>query len=353
MSEATGIWITRRGRPEVLQQRPLPRRSLEPDELRIRVAAAGVNFADILQRLGLYGSGPRPPYVPGFEVAGEVIEVGSNAGEHRVGDRVVAIVRNGGYASEAVASAVASRPIPAGIGDVEAAAMPVNFLTAWFCLFEMGHLRSGERVLVHGGAGGCGSAAIQLAREAGATVYATAGSPEKVEFLRRLRVDRAIDYRNEEFDAVVRDETGGDGVDLVLDAVGGRTLDRGYRILAPLGRIVSYGLSDAVTGERRNLPRALLALWRTPRFSPQDMIGRNVGVWGFHLARLRGREDRIAAAMVEILERLEDGRISPTVATTFPLTAEGAASAHRFIHERRNIGKVVLVAPGRGTEETR
>jgi NADPH2:quinone reductase len=279
-------------------------------------------------------------------VAGDVVDVGSDAGPHRVGDRVVAIVSGGGYATEAVARAAAATPVPEGTTDVEAASIPVNFLTAWFCLFEMGNLRPGERVLVHGGAGGCGTAAVRLALDAGGTVFATAGSAEKVEFLRSLGVQRAIDYRREAFDRVIRDATDGEGVDLVLDAVGGRTLEASYRLLAPLGRVVSYGLSAAVTGERRNPLGALRALWRTPRFRPQEMIGRNVGVWGFHLGRLRGKEDRITSALQEIFARLAAGRIEPTIAATFPLTAAGAARAHRFIHERRNIGKVVLVAEG-------
>ncbi|MDH3285235.1 MAG: zinc-binding dehydrogenase, partial [Acidobacteriota bacterium] len=228
------------------------------------------------------------------------------------------------------------------ISYVEAAALPVNYLTAWFCLFDMGHLKRDEKVLIQCGAGGVGTAAIQLAREVGATIFATAGSDEKVAFLKEAGVDVPINYMRVKFDAEIRERIGERGLDLVLDAVGGDTLRRGYELLAPLGRLVSYGLSDAVAGPRRSLRKAASAWWKTPRFSPLSLIERNVGVWGFHLALLRGREDRIAAAMREVVERVEAGRLKPVIARTFPLTARGAADAHRFIHERRNIGKVLL-----------
>jgi len=311
-------------------------------DLVIRVGAAGINFADVLQRLGLYANAPKPPYVMGFEVAGVVAEVGADVRGFAPGDRAVAMLHGGGYAELARVPAMSAFRLPDSISDVEAAALPVNYLTAWFCLFEMGHLQRGDKVLIQGGAGGVGTAAIQLARAAGATIFATAGSAEKVAYLQAAGVHHAIDYTAGPFDDAVRKQAGKRGLDLVLDAVGGDTLRRGYELLAPLGRVVSYGLSDAVAGPRRNPWRIARAWWRTPRFGPLSLIERNVGVWGFHLALLRGREDRIAAAMGEIVRRVETGGLKPAIARTFPLNAGGAAEAHRFIHQRRNIGKVLL-----------
>jgi NADPH:quinone reductase-like Zn-dependent oxidoreductase len=336
------IWLPRHGRPEIFVDRDADPPPAGSGGLVVRVRAAGVNFADILQRLGFYASAPRPPYVMGFEVAGDVVEVGAGVRGFSVGDRAVGMLSGGGYAEMARLDARAAVRIPDGLSYVQAAAVPVNYLTAWFCLFDMGHLVSGEKVLIQSGAGGVGTAAIQLAREAGAVVFATAGSAHKVAFLKQAGVDHAIDYNATRFDEEVRKVAGERSLDLVLDAVGGDTLRRGYDLLAPLGRVVSYGLSDAVAGPRRGLPRAVLAWLKTPRFNPLSLIGRNVGVWGFHLALLHGREARIAAAMGEIMTRIASGRLAPVIARTFPLDASGAAAAHHFIHERRNIGKVLL-----------
>ena len=260
----------------------------------------------------------------------------------RVGERVVALTRFGGYAESVCAPERMTMPIPDTLGWAEAAALPVNYLTAWFCINTMGHLQKGERVLVQIGAGGVGVAALQLALDAGAETFATTGSDTKVRFLEEMGVHHAINYNQEDFAAAVRQATGDSGLDLVLDGVGGKTLAKGYELLAPLGRVISYGLSSAVTGERPNRLRAALAWWRTPRFNPIEMIGRNVGVFGFHLGLLRGKEHVGAEAFARLLEMVEAGRLRPVVAATFPLDAEGAAAAHRYLHERRNIGKVLL-----------
>ena len=336
------IVLPKHGPPERFIERDDPPPTAGNDELVVRVRASGVNFADILQRLGFYANADKPPYVMGFEVAGDVTQVGAGVEGFSAGDRVVGMVRAGGYAELVRVPARAAFRIPDSLSYVQAAALPVNYLTAWFCLFDMGNLKSGENVLIQGGAGGVGTAAIQLARGVGATIFATAGSDEKVAYLKDAGVDYPINYREREFDAEVRERIGERGLDLVLDAVGGDTLRRGYELLAPFGRLVSYGLSDAVAGPRRNLLKVARAWWKTPRFNPLSLIDRNVGVWGFHLALLHGREDRIAATIREIVQRIETGRLKPVIAQTFPLTARGAANAHRFIHERRNIGKVVL-----------
>lgn len=337
------ILLERHGAPEILVDRELDDPRPGPGEIVVDVRAAGVNFADLLQRLGLYGSAPPLPYVPGFEVSGPVAEVGEGVRDVEPGQPVVALTRFGGYAERACAPAGAAMRVPEGVRLEDAAALPVNYLTAWFCLHEMADLTRGERLLVQHGAGGVGVAAVQLARRAGAEIFATTSTDEKVEFLRDAGVDHPINYRTTDFTDVVRRVAGDRGLDVVLDSSGGRDLARAYELLGPLGRAVSYGLSSAVGSARRNPLRALWAWLRTPRFHPVDMIGRNVGVFGFHLALLEDKRDRVPGAFRQILDGVVDGSLAPRIARTFPLEAEGAAAAHRYLHERRNIGKVLLV----------
>jgi len=339
------INLERHGPPEVMVEREVSAPEPAADEVRIRVRAAGVNFADLLQRLGLYGSAPKMPYIPGFEVSGEVSAVGAEVSGFREGDKVVAMTRFGGYAEEVCAPRIAVLPVPADLDLVVAASIPVNYLTAWFCLKTMGNLRSGERVLVHNGAGGVGTAAVQLAREDGAEIFATASSEEKLELLRDLGVHHPINYRASDFAEEIRRISGERSIDVILDAVGGKTTLEGYKLLAPLGRLISYGMFEAAPTANRNPLRAWRAWRQTPRFNPIQMIGRNTGVFGFHLALLEGKNHLVAEAFEQILEMIMAGRLLPIIAESFPLTAVGAAEAHRFIHERRNLGKVLLVRP--------
>lgn len=337
------IFVERHGPPEVLAERQVEVPQPQQGEVRIRVHASGVNFADILQRLGLYGNAPKKPYITGFEVAGEVSAVGAGVTRFKEGERVVALTRFGGYAEEVNTREIGVLPIPEEIDFVTAAAIPVNFLTAWCCMFTMGNLRSGERVLIHNGAGGVGTAAVQLARQAGAEIFATASTQEKLDFIRDLGVDHPINYRESDFADEVRAIAGDRSIDLILDAVGGETLMRGYKLLAPLGRLVSYGMFEAAPSSRRNPWKAWRAWRATPRFNPIQMIGRNTGVFGFHLALLEGKHEVVAEAFAEILDGVVRGSLRPIIAETFPLSGSGAAAAHHFIHERRNIGKVLLV----------
>lgn len=337
------ISLERHGTPDVFADREREPPDPDGNEILIDVRAAGVNFADLLQRLGLYGSAPSLPYVPGFEVSGTVAASGGEVVRFAPGRRVVALTRFGGYAETVCTPAAAAMEIPDGISFEEAAALPVNYLTAWFCLQQMAHLSAGERVLIQHGAGGVGIAAVQLARRVGAEIFATASTDAKVDFLRNSGVDYPINYRNSDFAEEVRRIAGNRGLDVVLDAEGGRRLARAYELLAPLGRLVSYGLSSAVSGARRNPFRALWAWLRTPRFHPVDLIGKNVGVFGFHLALLEAKSDLVPDALGQILTGVAEGSLVPRVARTFPLDAAGAAAAHRYLHERRNIGKVLLV----------
>jgi synaptic vesicle membrane protein VAT-1 len=333
------VVITRYGKPDVLQLREAADPTPSEGEIRIAVRASGVNFADVMARLGLYPDAPKPPVVVGYEVAGLVDALGAGVTGYRVGDRVLAMTRFGGYADRVVVPALFAFPIPDGLDDAAAAAIPVNYLTAFLALYRMANLLEGETVLVHGAGGGVGIAATQLARLRGATVIGTASSAKHAA-IRQLGVQHAIDYRDGNLIANVRQIVGKRGVDVVLDPVGGRSFSDSYRLLAPLGRLIVYGVSSLASGERRNWLHALATMVRMPRFAPLSLMNRNRGVFGLNLGHLWREHAQLADAMRAILLEVAAGRLQPIVARTFPL--EQAADAHRFMQSRSNIGKVVL-----------
>ncbi len=339
------IWIPRAGRPEVLSLReavdPLPGHG----EVRIRVEACGVNFADIMGRLGLYPDLPSMPVVPGYEVAGRVDAVGESIETDWIGRDVVSLTRFGGYSDVVCVPEQQVFTRPDGISSIEGAALPVNYLTAYQLVEVMGSLRPGDTVLIHSAGGGVGIAAIQLARRLGASVIGTA-SANKHDFLKSVGVSHCIDYRNERFDKRVRELTGGRGVELVLDAVGGRSFRRSYNVLAPSGRLGVFGMSALVTGKRRSLLRLAFTALTLPwlRFKPRRLMDDNKGVFGVNLGHLWDEQDRVTAWMERILDYCResgDNAVRPVVAEVFSF--EQAAEAHHYVQDRRNIGKVLLV----------
>ena len=332
--------ITRHGGPEVLriEERPTP----EPGagEVRVRVRAAGVNFADLMARQGLYPDAPKPPLVMGYEVAGEVNALGPGVEGLRTGDRVLAGCRFGGYAEHVVTAAAGVLPLPEGWSFEEAAALPVNYATAYGILLRYGSLRAGERVLVHAAAGGVGIAATQIAKLTGAEVFGTA-SAAKHEAIREIGVDHPIDYRTEDFAAAVRRITGEKRpLDVVLDAVGGRSWRRSFGLLRPGGRLVCFGASSLVSGETRDLRRLARTLAETPRFNPLRLSSRSLSVVGFNLLRVWEAHGSLEEYVGPLRGWLESGAIRPRVAATFPL--ERGGDAHRYLAARSNVGKVVL-----------
>ena len=333
------VVIVRHGAPEVLQSREAADPVPGAGEIRIAVRAAGVNFADVLARLGLYPDAPKPPVVVGYEVSGVVDAIGPGVATHRTGDRVVALTRFGGYADRAIVPADLAFAIPGQLDHASAAAIPVNYLTAHIALRRMANLAAGETVLVHGAGGGVGIAATQIAKLRGATVLGTA-SASKHEAIRAIGVDHAIDYRRGDIVGDVRRLTNGRGVDVVLDPIGGRSFADSYRLLAPLGRLIIYGVSSMAGGERRSLLRALTVLVQMPRFKPLSLMNRNRGVFGLNVGHLWDERARLAEAMRQVLDDVAAARLRPIVARTFPL--ERADDAHRFLQTRSNIGKVVL-----------
>lgn len=331
--------IPRYGSPDVFEMREGPDPDPGEGQVRIRVRAAGINFADVLARLGLYPDAPKPPLVVGYEVAGQVDRVGTGVTSFAAGDHVVALTRFGGYSDVVVVPVAQAFHCPAGLSDAEGAAIPVTYLTAALALYRMAALSPGETVLIHNAGGGVGIAAIQLARLRRATVIGTA-SAFKHAALRSFGVDHLIDYTHASVADEVRAITRGRGVDVILDPIGGSSFTSSYRLLAPLGRLVIFGLSAAAPGERRSWWRAFHAWRSTPRFDPLSLINRNRGVFGLNVGHLWDERDQLAPLMEMLLGELGAGRLRPVVAKTFPL--DRAADAHRFIQSRQNIGKVVL-----------
>lgn len=333
------VWITRRGGPEVLQVReaadPVPREG----EVRIRVAAAGINFADVLARMGLYPDAPPLPAVVGYEVAGTVDAVGAGVQGFREGDRVGALTRFGGYTDVLCVPAGQVFPISSALSFEKAAAIPVNYLTAWLMLVHLGCVRAGNRVLVHAVAGGVGQAAVQICRWRGAEVVGTA-SASKHARLRELGVAHCIDYRTQDFEAEVRRLYGKTGVDIALDPVGGESFKKSYRCLGPLGRLYLFGVSSFAPGRTRSVVAALRGLASMPRFSPIALMNGNRGVHGVNLGHLWHRVDLLREMLGEIVGLVDDGTFDPVVDQVFPF--DRAADAHARLQDRQNFGKVLL-----------
>lgn len=336
------VRIERHGAPEVFVERDIPLAAPGPGEVHLRVRAAGINFADLFMRAGLYDTVPPRPYSPGFEVAGEVVRVGEGVDEWSPGDRAVALIRHGGYAHDIVAPTRNLFRYPESLSFAEAAAVPVVFLTAWVCLFECARVRAGESALVLGAAGGVGSAAVQLAVRAGLHVIGTAGTPEKRAFVvDELGAEACFDSRSD-WEPDVEALLGRRELDVALDAMGGKATAACQRLLAPLGRLVFYGMSSALPTRRKNWPRAAVAWLSTPRLHPMHLVQPCTGIFGVHLLHLQEREGLLLPGLEEIYRGVEAGELRPILDRTFPLTRDGAVEAHRFIHERRNLGKVVL-----------
>jgi len=335
------VWITRVGPPEVLVLREAPDPAPNPGEVLIRMRASGVNFADIMARLGLYPDAPRLPAVVGYEVAGDIIAVGDGV-TRSVGEKVFAITRFGGYSDTVCVPEDQAFPLPEGMSYEEGAAVPVNYLTAYQMLIQMGSLKSGERVLVHSAGGGVGLAAIDLCKIRGAEVFGTA-SASKHAFLRARGVTHVIDYTTRDYEAEVKRLTGGRGVHIVLDAMGGEHWNKGYRCLAPSGRLVMFGLSSAVAGKTRSLPSLVRTLLKTPFFSfpPLRLMNDNKALIGVNLGHMWGETELLRRWILHLLDWHREGKIHPTVDSRFPLAE--AAAAHHYIQDRKNTGKVVLV----------
>lgn len=323
------IEISTPGPPDVLKAVERPDPVPGAGEVLIRVAAAGVNRPDVMQRRGAYPPPDGASDIPGLEVAGTIVTCGPEVTDWRVGDIVCALVAGGGYATACVAPAAQCLPLPRSLDFVAAAALPETFFTVWTNVFERGGLRAGESILIHGGTSGIGTTAIQLAAARGARVFATAGTDQKCRVCEQLGAERAINYRTADFVTAVREHTAGRGVDLVLDIVGGSYVARNLAVLAVDGRLVQIGFME---GEP------------TARVDFRRVLGRRLTITGSTLRpRSVAEKGAIAAALRrEVWPLIEHGAIKPIVFRTFPLRE--AAQAHRLMESQEHIGKIVLTA---------
>jgi len=337
--------VRRYGSPEVFEWGQVPDPQPKPGEVLIRVKAIGVNFAEVLQRMGLYPKTPKPPFVPGLEISGvvEKFSSGGKPGESeafRPGDAVVALTGFNAYAEWVSVPARNVYRLPPGMPFEDAAAIPVNYVTAYHSLFTMGNMQAGDRILIHGAAGGVGIAAIQLARTRGLVIFGSAG-PTKQDYLRKIGVNHPIDYEKTDFVEAVR-KFAPEGIELVMDAIGGKSFSRSYQCLGPTGRLVVFGFSAAAgpSGER-NWARAIGAVMQTPRFSPLKLLADSIAVIGVNLTKLAARGQLVRNELNELFRLYAANQIKPVIGKTFPLAE--AAAAHRYIHERKNIGKILLL----------
>jgi NADPH:quinone reductase-like Zn-dependent oxidoreductase len=328
------VVITKHGGPGVLEVQEKADPQLGPGEVRIDVAAAGINFADVMARMGLYQDAPKTPCVVGYEVAGTILELGEGVEGLTPGQRVFAGTQFGGYASQVVVPERDVVALPDELSFEQGAAIPVNYATAWAGLIGYSSLAPGERVLVHSAGGGVGIAATQIAKRTGAEVYGTA-SPGKHERILELGVDHAIDYTREGW------ERGLPQFDVILDAVGGKSFRTGYDLLRPGGRLVAFGASAVVSGQRRNLVTALRTVLRMPRFNMIKQMSESKAVIGLNMLTLWKDRGTLDPWIAPLSEMLADGTVKPVVAGAFSF--EDAGAAQTMITERRNVGKVVLV----------
>lgn len=336
------VWITSKGAPQTLQLRETADPQVGAGQVRIRVAFAGVNFADIQARMGQYPDAPPIPCVVGYEVAGIIDQVGRGVTGFSEGDRVLSFTRFGGYSDTVVVDASWVHKVPDAVSLEAAAAIPVNYATAWTMLIRLGSLQPGETVLVHSAGGGVGIAALQICQWRGATAIGTASSGKHGR-LQELGYAHCIDYRSQNFEQEVKRYTGGRGVDVVLDPQGGNSFRRSYRCLAPLGRLFMFGMAGSVQGERLNPLALLRELVTTPWFHPLSLLNNNRGVFGTNMGRLFEEFERLSPDMEEIVRLLGEGTLAPVVDRIFPFSE--AAAAHQYLQDRKNFGKVLLQPP--------
>ena len=334
------VVTTHNGGIDVLQVKEAPDPLPDKDQVVIRVRAAGLNFADILARQGLYPDGPPKPCVMGYEVAGVVESVGAEVNPDLAGKSVISLTRFSGQSERIAVRATQMFEKPDSLTFEQGAAIPVNYLTAYALLVVMGSLHEGEAVLIHNAGGGVGLAALDIAKKIGATTYGTA-SPSKHEFLKQRGLDHAIDYRTQDWLPVLKDLTGGRGVELVIDPIGGAHWKKSYAALRHTGRLGMFGVSTASATGMKGKLKLIKAAAQMPRFHPLSLLSKNRSVFGLNLGHLWHEPEKVAVWMRDIIRGVGEGWIRPYVDRSF--TFAEAGQAHAYIEDRRNIGKIVLV----------
>jgi len=333
--------VTRHGPPGVLRLEERPAPDPKPDQLRVRVRFAGLNFADVQARVGLYPDAPKPPFVSGYECAGEIDALGSQSSGWQVGERVMVMSRFGAQAEQVCVVPSQLQRLPESISLEAAAALPVNFLTAHHLLHQVGRARHGEKILIQQAAGGVGTAVIQLGKLAGFTMFGTA-SAAKHERLRNLGLQHPIDYRTQDFRQEVERIAGPRALQLVLDPMGPDSWKAGYELLAPGGQLLVFGFSAIVDGARRNPFKLLSEGLKIPKYSPLKVMGDNRAVGGVNMgASIFWEHPELLLPQLQTLVRLAaEKAIAPIVDKIFP--AAEAPQAHAYLQSRQSFGKVLL-----------
>ena len=334
------VWIPKYGAPGVFEIREDEDPRPSAGEVRVRVRASGINFADVMARKGLYPDAPPPPLVVGYEVSGVIDAVGDGVPDQKVGQSVIAMTRFGGYADTVCVDAAHTYVMPDGMTFEEGAALPVTYLTAYHMLFNVFRVRPDDHVLIHQAAGGVGTAASQLCRSVGGvTVYGTA-SASKHDYVRANGCDHPIDYHSVDYAKEVLRRTNGRGVDVVLDALGGSDWKKGFSLLRPGGLLIAFGWANMATPGKRRIGRLLGELAHVPWWTPMKLMNENRGVAGVNMGHLWDEREIADTAFAALLELYEQGHIRPHVDRAFPFTQ--AAEAHAYIEAGQNVGKVLL-----------
>jgi synaptic vesicle membrane protein VAT-1 len=334
------VWITRPGGPGALEVRETADPEPGPGQVRIRVSAAGLNFAEVMAAQGLYPDAPKPPCVVGYEVAGVVDALGERVQGYAVGQRVLAMTHFGGHADLVCVPADHVLAIPDAMSFEEAAAIPVNYVTAYHMLFRVACVRPGERVLVHMAAGGVGMAVLQLCRTVDdLEVFGTA-SAAKHDVLRAEGCAHPIDYHATNYAAEVRRLTRGEGVDVVLDPLGGNDWRKGLKLLRPAGRLVAYGFANLASGQRRRPARLAAQVAGIPLLTPLQLMNHNRTVSGVNIGHMWDQIAILREELQAVLALWDENKIKPHLDMSYPFAQ--AADAHRRILQRKNIGKVLL-----------
>ncbi len=335
------IQVTRFGGPEVLRMTELPIPVPGPGEILVHVKAAGLNFADVFARLGIYPNIPKPPFVPGIEYSGVIEQLGTGVRGLKKGDRVFGFSRQGAYAEYVVGPRDFVKRMPRTMTFEEAASFTVMFLTASHGLEALAHASPGETVLIHAGAGGVGIACIQIAKHLGLRVIATVGSEEKVGIAKAQGADEVINYSVEDFTKAVRRITGSNGVDIIMDGVGAWAYRKGIKLLAPMGRYVLFGVSAINAKRFLNFGRIAVEYMRTPRIVLSSMIHRNIGLFAFNLYLLDSKVPVLSRALDRLITLYTKGILKPVIGSKYPL--QNAAKAHWDLQSRKLVGRSILL----------
>jgi synaptic vesicle membrane protein VAT-1 len=333
-------FVTRYGGPDVIEIRETETPQPGPDQILIKIKAIGLNFADVLMRTGIYPDTPKPPFIPGMEFSGIVSETGANVTSLKPGDRVMGYSRTGSHAEYVVVHEKMAGIIPESMNFEQAAAFPIIYLTAYHGLFTLGKLQPNEKVLVHAAGGGVGLAVIQLAKHYNAEIFGTVGSEFKCSVAREQGLDHCINYTKENFAQVIKQLTNEYGIDVVMDAVGGRVFRPGWKLLAPMGRYIIYGFADAMGKDSFSYLRASKSLLTMPPILLTSLISANKTIAGFNLSTLTGKTAYLRKTTEELIELYSKGVIKPIIGKIFPF--DQIVEAHAHLQRRESVGKVVV-----------